>query len=227
MSMQGSTGARTAIVVANGVLPDLALFSRLLATAAVIVAADGGARALLQAGWRPAAILGDMDSLPPDLLAAWRAGAGETLVVPPEKDETDLELALRYVLQRGACRIAVLGALGGRVDHELANLLLLAAPLLDGIDAAVLDRRTRVVAVKDTLELTGRPGDLLSLLPVTASAMGIVTEGLKYRLDGDTLLLGPTRGVSNVFVQERIAVRIAAGVLLAIHTWPDDRPLEW
>ena len=117
MSMQGSTGERTAIVVANGVLPDLALFSRLLAAADVIVAADGGARALLQAGWRPAAILGDMDSLPLDLLAAWHAGGGETLVVPPEKDETDLELALRYVLQCGACRIAVLGALGGRVDH--------------------------------------------------------------------------------------------------------------
>jgi len=225
--MQGSTGGRTAIVVANGVLPDLALFSALLAAAEVIVAADGGACALLRAGWRPTAILGDMDSLPPDLLAAWRAGGGETLIFPPEKDETDLELALRYVLQRGACRIAVLGALGGRVDHELANLLLLAAPMLDGIDAAVLDRRTRVVAVKNETELSGRPGDLLSLLPVTASATGIVTEGLTYRLDGDTLLLGLARGVSNVFVQERIAVRLAAGVLLAIHTWPDDRPLEW
>src|ERR671923_1890309 len=104
--MRGRRGARPAIVVANGVLPDLALSSRLLATAAVIVAADGGACALLQAGWRPAAILGDMDSLAPDLLAAWRAGGGETLVVPPEKDETNLELGLHYALQRGACRIA-------------------------------------------------------------------------------------------------------------------------
>src|SRR5207248_10328649 len=146
---------------------------------------------------------------------------------PPEKDETDLELGLRYVVQRGARRVAVLGALGGRVDHELANLLLLAAPLLDGIDAVILDRRTRVAAIKDKLELTGRPGDLLSLLPVTASATGIVTEGLKYRLNGDTLLLGPARGISNVFVQEHIAVRLATGVLLAIHTWPDDRPPAW
>jgi thiamine pyrophosphokinase len=225
--MHGGTDGRTAVVVANGILPDLALFAPLLAAADVVVAADGGARALLQAGWRPTTILGDMDSLPPDLLATWCAGGGETLVFPPEKDETDLELGLRYVVQRGACRVAVLGALGGRVDHELANLLLLAAPLLDGIDAAVLDRRTRVVAIKDKLELAGRPGDLLSFLPVTASAAGIVTEGLKYRLNGDTLLLGPARGVSNVFVQERITVRLAAGVLLAVHTWPDDRPLAW
>src|SRR5438270_8208810 len=206
--MHGGTGGGTAIVVANGALPDLALFSVLLAAADVVVAADGGARALLRAGWRPTAILGDMDSLPPDLLATWRAGGGETLVFPPEKDETDLELALAYVLQRGARRIAVLGALGGRVDHELANLLLLAAPLLDGIAAAVLDRHTRVVAVRDEIELAGRTGDLLSLLPVTAAATGIVTEGLAYRLNGETLLLGPARGVSNVFLQERIAVRL-------------------
>ena len=216
-----------AIVVANGVLPDLVLFGPLLDAADMIVAANGGARALMHAGRRPTAILGDLDSLPPDLLATWRAGGGETLVFPPEKDETDLELALRYVLQRGACRIAVLGALGGRVDHELANLLLLAAPLLDGIAATVLDRHTRVVAVRDEIELAGRTGDLLSLLPVTAAATGIVTEGLAYRLNGETLLLGPARGVSNVFLQERIAVRLAAGVLLAIHTWPDDRLLEW
>src|SRR5215469_15005707 len=177
--MQGRTGGPAAVVVANGVLPDLSLFSPLLAAADVIVAADGAARALLQAGRRPTAILGDMDALPPDLLATWRASGGETLIFPPEKDETDLELALQYAVQHGACRIAVLGALGGRVDHELANLLLLAAPLLEGIKAAVLDRRTRVVAVKDKMELTGRPGDLLSLLPVTAAATGIVTAGLK------------------------------------------------
>jgi thiamine pyrophosphokinase len=225
--MQGRTAGPAAVVVANGVLPDLTLFSPLLKAADMIVAADGAAGALLRAGRRPTAILGDMDSLPSDLLATWRAGGGETLNFPPEKDETDLELALHYALHHGARHIAVLGALGGRLDHELANLLLLAAPLLDGIDAAVLDRHTRAVAVKDKVELAGRPGDLLSLLPITARATGIVTAGLKYHLKGETLFLGPTRGVSNVFVQERIAVRLATGVLLAVHTWPDDRPLEW
>ena len=94
MSMRGSAGSMAAIVVANGVLPDLVLFGPLLDAADMIVAANGGARALMHAGRRPTAILGDLDSLPPDLLATWRAGGGETLVFPPEKDETDLELAL-------------------------------------------------------------------------------------------------------------------------------------
>jgi thiamine pyrophosphokinase len=89
-----------------------------------------------------------------------------------------LGVSLGWLLAVGAAGrcASLLGALGGRVDHELANLLLLAAPLLDGIDTAVLGRRPRVVAVKDTLELTGRPADLLLLLPVTAAARGIVTE---------------------------------------------------
>lgn len=225
--MHPHAGNHKAVVFANGVAPELALCRALLAGADLVVAADGGARALLRAGLPITAVLGDMDSLPADLLARWRAGGGETLVFAPEKDETDLELALAYMVARGARRIAVLGALGGRIDHELANLLLLAAPLLDGVDAAVLDSRTRIVAVRDSTTLTGRPGDLLSLLPITAQVDGIVTEGLHYPLRGETLYLGPARGVSNVFMGTHATVSITSGTLLAVHSWPDERPLEW
>lgn len=216
-----------AVVFANGAAPDLHLCRPLLADADLVVAADGGARTLLGAGLPLTALLGDMDSLPAKLLARWRAGGGETLVFPAEKDETDLELALRYAVEHGARRITVLGALGGRVDHELANLLLLAAPLLDGLDAAILDAGVRVVAVRDRVELAGQPGDLLSLLPITAQVDSVMTEGLHYPLQGETLQLGPARGVSNVFLGNRATVRLTSGILLAIQTWMDQRPLDW
>src|SRR5579875_1654977 len=117
-----------AVVVANGTIADLAPLDPLLAGADLVVAADGGARLLLAHGRRPHVVVGDMDSIPAPMLDAWRAGGGETVVFPPAKDETDLELALAYAAEQGAGRIAILGALGGRVDHQTANLLLLAAP---------------------------------------------------------------------------------------------------
>lgn len=216
-----------AVVIANGALPSLAPFEGLLGGAQMVVAADGGARALLEAGRSPTAIVGDMDSLDASLLEPWRAGGGETLLFAPEKDETDLELALRHVHERGARHIAILGALGGRADHALANLLLLAAPWLDDSTVAILDEQTRIVAVRQDVTLSGEPGDLLSLLPLTTQAIGIQTEGLRYPLRGETLALGTPRGVSNVFVQATATARLEAGILLAVHTWPGHRALNW
>src|SRR5690348_3859050 len=121
--MPNSSAGRRAVVVANGTLPDLAPFHGLLETADLVVAADGGAQALLRSGRRADVLLGDFDSLDPAVLEQWRGQGGTTLTFPAEKDQTDLDIALRYVIQQGAGQIAVLGALGGRLDHELANIL--------------------------------------------------------------------------------------------------------
>jgi thiamine pyrophosphokinase len=217
----------SAVVVANGAPPDPAIFGALLRAAGVVVAADGGARALIERGLPLTTIVGDLDSLPPDLLDRWQAGGGDVRRYPREKDETDLELAVAEAMRRGARRIAILGALGGRVDHQTANLLLLAHPSLDGVDAALRDDGARVAAVKGAATLSGRPGDLLSLLPVTARVEGVITTGLRYPLAGETLTLGSPRGVSNVFTSQRATVRVRAGTLLAMHTWTDRRPVEW
>lgn len=221
------TGGHRAIVVANGALPDLGPFLDLLAAANMVVAADGGARALLRTGHAVDTILGDFDSLDEALLVQWRSRGGHTMTFPTEKDETDLELALRYVVELGANRVVILGALGGRLDHELANLFLLAAPLLDSVEAEILDPRTRVVAIRASATLPGKTGDLLSLLPVTARVEGITTDGLAYALAGEPLELGPSRGVSNIFTGDQARVAVTSGVLLAIQTWSDDRLLHW
>lgn len=221
------SAAVKAVVIANGALPDLAPFRALLDGTALVVAADGGARAVLEAGLPLTTVVGDMDSLPPPLLRRWQESGGETVRFPPAKDETDLELALRHAYQHGARRITVLGALGGRVDHTMANLLLLAAPWLDGTDVAALDVQTRIVAVRSTVALHGEPGDLLSLLPLTAQAEGIYTDGLLYPLRGESLMLGSPRGVSNVFVDSQVSVRLAAGTVLAIQSWSGQRRLGW
>jgi len=218
-----------AVVVANGSLPEPALYRGLVEAADIVVAADGGARALLESDMRPDLIVGDMDSLPRDLLVRWRTSGGAVVAVSPVKDETDLELALREAMDRGARSIAILGALGGRADHATANLLLLASDSLREVDVAILDAETRVTALRggESMRIHGTEGDLVTLLPVTERAEGIVTAGLLYPLNGETLPLGLPRGVSNVLVGREAGVRLDRGILLVFQIWSKAVPLTW
>ena len=113
-------------------------------------------------------------------------------------------------------RIRVLGAAGGRFDHFLANVLLLAAPRYATRQVDAFVAGAHVVVVRERVDLRGRPGALCSLLPVGGPATGVLTEGLRYPLVRETLLPGSTRGVSNEFLDHDAAVSLETGVLLAV-----------
>ena len=184
----------------------------------LVLCADGGIRHAEMLGIWPDAVIGDLDSLPDGARNTLEARGVRVAAHPRAKDETDLELALLYAVEQGAQRITVLGARGGRLDHELGNLLLLAHPDLRGIDVRLWADRQEAVLVVGERVLTGKPGDLLSLLPIGGDAHGITTHGLEYALSNDTLYLGRARGVSNVFVDSRAIVRLRSGLLLAVQT---------
>jgi len=131
---------------------------------------------------------------------------------------TDTELALVDAVALGAERITVLGARGGRVDHALANIQLLAMPQLAGRDVRLFDGRSWLFLVRSGYAIHGAAGDTLSLIPLGGAAEGIVTQGRKYPLRGETLTFGAARGVSNVFLADEVLVALRAGVLLAVHT---------
>ena len=128
----------------------------------------------------------------------------------------DLELALDTALELAPTRIVVLAGRGGRLDHELSSLLLLAAEKYSGpqVDAAIGDARVHVV--RGARDLEGTPGELLTLLALNGAAHGVRTEGLAYPLRGETLEPGSTRGVSNVFADITARIMLERGVLLAI-----------
>jgi thiamine pyrophosphokinase len=116
----------------------------------------------------------------------------------------------------------ICGALGGRSDHLLANVLLLAQPSLAGVDVCLADgpETIRLATAGDgatTVTVWGRRGDIVSLLPFGSDAEGVETRGLLYPLRSETLYLGAARGVSNVMQGERAEVSLARGRLLLIH----------
>ena len=188
---------------------------------AFVVAADGGARHAEGLGLRIDRWVGDGDSLPASDLEALRAAGVPITLVAAEKDETDIELALRTAIDAGADDVVILGAFGGaRLDHALANATLLAHPALAGRSAGLLDggSRVRLIAGPGRLELEGRPGDLVSLVPFGANATGVTTDGLRYPLGNETLTLGAGRGVSNIRVGDRATVRLEGGAILVVET---------
>lgn len=220
-----------ALVVADGEVPDRAALDEgwpgWSDGVGIVVAADGGADRALRLGLTPDLVVGDMDSLPAGRLDALRARGTEIVLVPAEKDESDMELALLAALDRGATGIVVLGAFGGpRLDHALANVGLLAMPALARADVALLDARTRVSAIAAPgsdggaveRELAGRVGDLVTLLPLGAEVRGVTTAGLRYGLAGESLHPGPARGLSNVRTERGARVRVASGFLVVIET---------
>ena len=190
----------------------------------LVIGADGGARRALELGVTPDLVVGDGDSVQVDTLAALARLGVPWERSPVDKDESDTELCLRAALLRDAGTIRIVGALGGpRVEHTIANLLLLAHPMLDGIDAAIVAppsviRRVGVVDGPGVLVIRGASGDHLSLMAVDSAVEGVRTDGLRFPLRDEALLPGPARGLSNELLTDVARVTTRRGRLLVIHT---------
>lgn len=187
---------------------------------ALIIAADSGLHSAMTLGLSADIVIGDMDSVDPAALAVAEARGAKVDRHDVDKDATDLELALHRALAEGVTDVIVLGGRGSdRLDHFIANALLLASfPELQ------LEWRlgsTRLVPVRSFYRLEGRPGDIVSLLPIGGPASGVHTTGLQWPLDGDSLAPGSTRGVSNVLEATEATVAVESGVLLLIHEPPE------
>lgn len=213
------------LIFANGAVEYGARVEQALRTETqpFVVAADGGARIATQLGHSPDVIIGDMDSLGDEGVRAFAVQPNPPLILryPPEKDETDLELALKWVTRQDFSidSLVIIGGLGGRFDQTLANVYLLALPELSGLSVCLVDGRQSIRLLRaGQHRLEGEPGDTVSLIPVGGSVCGIRTTGLYYPLHDETLDFGPARGVSNVIVETGAHITLREGVLLLIHT---------
>jgi thiamine pyrophosphokinase len=210
------------IIVAGGSPPSGEVWRRWVREGDRIIGADGGAGHALAWSLTPDLVIGDMDSLPDEDRALLEAEECRFVVHPRAKDQTDLELALTYAVAEAAQEIVVLGAFGGRLDHTLANVLLLALPELAEVLVRFVGDGEEMLLVQSGQVVTveGQPGDLVSLLPLAGDASGVMTTGLAWELEGDTLRLGSSRGVSNVMIAPVAGIRVESGHLLVVHGRP-------
>lgn len=204
------------LIVGGGELDRKLLSHELADGPDLVIAADAGGRYLMELGTLPQVLVGDFDSLAPDIVQKMKKAGVELLIYPAAKDETDMELAVDLAITRGATEIRILGGIGGRLDHTLGNIGLLLKAYQKGVAASLVDLYQELIITDNRIELRSQPGKAVSLIPLTPKVTGVTTHGLKYPLDGAELYFSQTRGIHNEFVGDTATVSLADGILLLI-----------
>lgn len=176
----------------------------------LVIAADSGYLSAIDAGITPDIFVGDFDSV-----EKGRICAKEIIRLYPVKDMTDTQEALDEAISKGAKKITILGALGGRIDHTLANLHLLKYAKEKGVITQILDSDSYITIVDKELEIKKREGCCLSLIPLT-DCTGVCAQGVFYRLEDATLPVGNPYGISNEFTDDTAKIKVNNGDLLVI-----------
>jgi len=213
------TVVREVLVLAGGDPVRLPL-PRALPPVSQVVAADGGLALADTLDVVVDLVVGDLDSADPAALTAARDAGARIERHPVDKDRTDLAIALDAVVRDGPARVTLVGGHGGRLDHLLANVALLAAPAYAELQVTALLGPAVVTVIRDEARLTGTPGALLSLLAMHGPVRGVTTTGLRFPLSGELLSAGSSRGVSNEFTGTDATVALTDGVLVAVQPGP-------
>lgn len=209
---------RRVLIFLNGDLPDPDAARYLCEVDDHLVAVDGGLKHVRALGLVPHLLIGDLDSVSPEDLVDMRSRGVEIRKYPAEKDETDFELALQYALNLDPDEILVVAGLGGRLDQTIGNIFLLADVRLNQKKIRLDDGRVEALLVHDEATITGRVGDIVSLLPLFGPVENVLTWGLRYPLRSETLYPDRTRGISNVMIAETAGFSISKGIILCIHS---------
>jgi len=207
-----------ALILAGGDQPDPALLDANWPgwrSAALVVAADGGARHAAPLGLPLHQVVGDFDSLSAEDTDELEAAGVMIARFPTNKDATDTELALLAALDAGATEITLLCSWGGRSDHAIGTLALLAHPRCGAATVVILDEQTRTQLVRSGAELTlrGAVGRIISITPWGGDAT-VSATGVRWTLDSADLIAGSTRGISNVATATESIITVHDGAVL-------------
>jgi thiamine pyrophosphokinase len=199
-----------AVLVANAPIRWSPNLAARVAAARPLLAADGGANHLARLGLRPTAVIGDLDSMSDET----RSWLGEDCLIQKiDQDRTDLEKAIEYAFDElGVQSMTVLAALGGRTDHDLANLGLLAR-LAMGDRLIFESQDQRVLAVAGEANLAATPGETWSFWTFDPSVR-VDIEGVRWPVTDAALDAGRSPSISNQAVSDEIRIRTMGGAVI-------------
>jgi thiamine pyrophosphokinase len=204
------------LIVGGGPVDLDGLRAELAAGIDLIIAADAGAKYLLELGVSPEILVGDFDSLPAEIVAQITASGKTVYRYSPQKDQTDLQLALDAAAQAGVTVVNIWGGLGRRLDHTLGNIGLLQYAQEAGMNARLRDAGHEVFLAGEHSVIAAQPGWAVSLIPLSPAVTGVTTAGLKYPLNQETLYFNATRGLHNQFTAAKVVITVATGRLLIV-----------
>lgn len=212
------------IILSNGWLGDTSFFRERAAAMGsfLTICCDGAIRYLERLNIQPDMIMGDMDSADAAGLERFSGNGVKILKYRQDKDATDTQLALECALGVKPEAIEIWGALGGRIDHALANLFLLKLGEKAGIKTSLVDEYCEIFTVGKEASLDEASGQTVSLFALGSKAEGVSLHGFKYPLDNEVLEMTSSRGISNVVVDSPATINISSGSLLVVRYWRKD-----
>jgi len=205
-----------ALIFANGISEKIPKLRQLSVDTDLIVAVDGGANHCHKLNITPDILLGDLDSITPEVLAHCKDKNVETYQYPSRKDATDLELALDLILARKAKSVLLLAALGGRWDMSLANITLAASKKYKALQISFLtaDCCIHILHGGKPFTVRGEPGQTISFSPINGNIYELTLTGFEYPLEKKTIPFGSTLGISNTLLTNKGSVLFSKGTLL-------------
>ena len=186
-----------------------------------IIVCDRGLEALYKLKIIPNHVVGDFDSVSPEILEFYKKQSQIIFhTYHPEKDNTDTDIALKLAIRLKSSKITIMGALGKRIDHALANIHILKDALEANIPCQIIDEHNRIYLINKeiTLEKDKIYGKYVSLIPLTSEVEGITLTGFKYPLENYTLPIGTSLGISNEIIEDRAHVEMKKGILIVIES---------
>lgn len=215
---------KNCLIVSNGRIDDYSKIREILIERydfndkTFIISADGATSSCKKIRICPDVIIGDMDSASQKDIDYFSSKNNDLkfLKFPRKKDESDTQLAIDYAVKEGYDRIIIIGALGGRVDHCLANIFNLFSGSYDKAEIKIVSEDCEITVLKKPAVISGQPGKEVSIFSMTPYTFFNNTSGLEYNLRDEKLLFSPIRGLSNKFTKSRAELDFSDGILLII-----------
>jgi len=208
---------KRAVIFANADIEDYSFCSQYIKDS-IIISCDGGMRHTMKLGLTPDYIVGDFDSVSTEILDYYKKQNIELKQVPCRKDETDMELGISHAIELGVDDITLIGGIGSRLDHTLANIFQLIRINKHGIKGRIVNEKNLITLCTSKAKIFGKKGDLVSFVPITQEVNGVTTKGLDYPLYNAVLFMDSPRGVSNVLTGEYAEYTIESGMALIIQS---------
>ncbi len=206
------------LIVGGGRKPDIKWLRDAFNQASYVIAADRGYDHFASAGLEPDEIVGDLDSVSQESLVKIHDSGIPVFRYPPEKDVTDLTIAIERMVEKGVDTLWIAGSTGSRVDHSLSAILALHGYLSKGLQVKLIDDKNALALVSGTINIEKGLYTYLSVLPADVSGATVSLVGCKYPLSHKKIAFGSSLGVSNEIVDDRAHVTVHEGLVYLIQS---------
>lgn len=185
-----------------------------------VIACDRGLEVLYKCNIKPNYIIGDFDSINKNILENYKKASDIKIIsLNPEKDYTDTHMALKLAIDLNSNDITIVGAIGTRLDHTLANINILKEALDNDVNCKIINENNYISLIdKTTIIEKDNRYKYVSLIPITTVATGITLQGFKYSLQNATMKIGESIGVSNEQIDEVARIELKEGILILLRT---------